>query len=247
MVIYKITNLINNKIYIGQTINFKIRMNQHKNAHKYKNCSSPIDRAIGKYGHTNFSYEIIEYAKSLEDLNELEVKYIKIYNSLIGNDGYNLKSGGNGGKHHEVTKRKIGAAQLGELNHAYGKSGALSATSKRVIDVDTGIIYDNATICAETLKLGVSKVCAVCRGVRGSTGGKVFRYVDNLDNPIIPNNAVQNIDKRVKVRCIETGEIFDTIASAGKKFNLVASNLGLILRTGQKDKTFGGYHWEYIK
>jgi group I intron endonuclease len=86
LVIYKITNLINNKIYIGKTKNFHNRILQHKNTKGYKSC---ISRAIKKYGEENFSFEIIDTAKNETELSNLEYNYILQYNSIIPN-GYNI-------------------------------------------------------------------------------------------------------------------------------------------------------------
>lgn len=92
--IYKITNKINKKVYIGQTINFKKRMNQHKCFYKKKNVML-IDMAIRKYGVENFTFEIIETTKKQEIADELERYYIKKYDCKIKNNkGYNLLDGG---------------------------------------------------------------------------------------------------------------------------------------------------------
>ena len=70
--IYKITNKINNKIYIGQTNNIKRRFNSHKN-----NKRSVISKAINKYGVENFTFEIIEIIHNVEQANDLEIEYIE--------------------------------------------------------------------------------------------------------------------------------------------------------------------------
>lgn len=94
--IYKITNLVNNKIYIGQTINsIDKRFKQHLSQVNCTNICSALYSAFEKYGKENFIIESIitgEYSK--DELNELEVFYIKKFNSLSPN-GYNLQSGGN--------------------------------------------------------------------------------------------------------------------------------------------------------
>ena len=82
--IYKIENLINHKIYIGQSIRIERRWTEHCN----KNGKSIISKAIQKYGKQNFSFQVIEECEP-ERLNELEEYYIKKYNSIIPN-GYNI-------------------------------------------------------------------------------------------------------------------------------------------------------------
>ena len=101
--IYKITNLINGKIYIGQALDIYRRWGKHKGNAFNKNSREydyPIYRAIRKYGLENFSFEIIEEC-SVEELDEKEIYYIKKYNSCTlwkNSHGYNQTIGGNGTK-----------------------------------------------------------------------------------------------------------------------------------------------------
>lgn len=90
--IYVIKNNINNKVYIGQTVNPRIRFNAHKNAAR-KNSPLLIHQAMIKYGIDNFYFEILE--SQIEDYDEKEKYYIKLYNSLMPN-GYNMTKGGEG-------------------------------------------------------------------------------------------------------------------------------------------------------
>ena len=88
--IYKITNKINNKSYIGQSVNISKRWYEHLN--KRGNPNLPLYKDFDKYGSDNFTFTILEHCKK-EELNEKEIYYIKFYNSLIPN-GYNLQKGG---------------------------------------------------------------------------------------------------------------------------------------------------------
>ena len=101
--IYKITNKKDNKIYIGQTVrNINTRWKEHLK--KRSNCRY-LSSAIKKYGINNFEFQLI--CISFDDkLDDIEIEYIKKYNSLVPN-GYNLRNGGNNGKHNEETKNKI--------------------------------------------------------------------------------------------------------------------------------------------
>lgn len=102
--IYYIKNLIDNKYYIGQTMNeLSERWRQHKQ--KNSNCRY-LKHAFNKYGFENFEFKLICICFD-EDLNKFEIDYIKHYKSLVPN-GYNLKEGGlGGGKHNQETKDKI--------------------------------------------------------------------------------------------------------------------------------------------
>jgi group I intron endonuclease len=99
-VIYKARNIINNKVYIGKTYNFKKRKREH--IYDLKRSSSYFHRAILKYGEENFEWTILENNLSKEDANEKEKFYIKYYNSYVhaeNSNGYNLSFGGDGGSH----------------------------------------------------------------------------------------------------------------------------------------------------
>ena len=73
----------------------------------------------------------------------------------------------------------------------YGKTGKLNVTSKKVLELTTGKIYDSACEASRQLELGFSHICAVARGERGSTGGYIFRYIDENNNPIKYPNSVK--------------------------------------------------------
>lgn len=201
MLIYKITNTINNKIYIGQTT--KTLEERKKSYHStYKSCRRPIESAMAKYGFENFTWEIIDYANTRKELDEKERYWISFYNSLTPN-GYNVELGGNSiGKHSEETKRKISEAQKGELNHMYGKKGKLNHTSKPVIDLMTGKIYESACLYSEIFDVNFSHICAVARGERGSHKGKVVRYIDENDNIIQPKEVAKIKYKDVKEKIL---------------------------------------------
>ena len=91
MYLYKITNKINNKKYIGITNSYKRRFRQHKTNHS---PNSLICKAIQKYGENNFIFEVLKENLSIQQACQLEQQYIKNENSLVPN-GYNISKGGN--------------------------------------------------------------------------------------------------------------------------------------------------------
>lgn len=195
MLIYKITNTLNNKIYIGQTTQtLKDRKRNYKNEVKfYKGTPRPIIAAMRKYGFDNFVFDIIEdNISSKEELDSKEQYYIQYYDCQVSSGkGYNVENGGNSvGKHAEATKQKISQAQIGPKNHMYGKCGSLNGYSKTVIDITSGKIFEIAMLAAKEYNLNFSHICACARGTRGSTGGKIFRYLDKDNNIILPENRV---------------------------------------------------------
>ena len=91
--IYKITNKITNQCYIGQSIDIARRWRAHKLAAKNNTVDAPLYKAIKEYGLENFEFEILIECQPKE-LNQLEKKYICLYDSYI--NGYNQTSGGAG-------------------------------------------------------------------------------------------------------------------------------------------------------
>lgn len=92
MVIYKVTNLTNQKVYIGQTSNFEKR----KKRHHYIAKTSPttFHRALIKYGFDNFKWEILAECKTRTQSNSLEKKFIREYGGISNPLVYNETEGG---------------------------------------------------------------------------------------------------------------------------------------------------------
>ena len=91
--IYKITNKVNGKVYIGlTTVSVEKRWKNHISASK--KCKRHLYLAMRKYGVDNFKVEVIDETDNLERLGELERKYISEYNSTDHNVGYNNTYGG---------------------------------------------------------------------------------------------------------------------------------------------------------
>jgi len=112
MLVYTITNTLNNKIYVGQTTrSLEVRWSEHKAAIKYRN--EPLYRAMRKYGVGDFRIQQIDTANSLEELNKKEAYYIKLYRK---NGIYNVDLGGRNHKRSETTKLKMSTNKRGKKN-----------------------------------------------------------------------------------------------------------------------------------
>lgn len=111
MGIYKITNMINGKAYIGQAKNIERRWKTHITKHnnpKNKEYNKVLYCAMRKYGFENFEFEIlIECEEELLDL--MEIYYIEKYNTYIhseNSNGYNMNKGGGGSKGAKRTRKQ---------------------------------------------------------------------------------------------------------------------------------------------
>lgn len=131
--IYRITNKVNGKIYIGKTEwdPFK-RYGTHIYKALKQNSKLMIHSAIRKYGPDNFDFDIIfqTFDSDTEYLNQMERYFIKEYNSCIldsGNNGYNMTRGGDGNDSEKA--KSIARKLVEEGRHQYcGKQGSVRAS-----------------------------------------------------------------------------------------------------------------------
>ena len=117
--IYKITNIANQKVYVGQAVSHILNHSRYRpygregrfKCHiseafsSKKNQCHYLNNAIRKYGVTSFVVELIEYC-TVENADERETNYILQNNSMFPN-GYNLKIGGNAFTHTEESKKRV--------------------------------------------------------------------------------------------------------------------------------------------
>ena len=119
----------------------------------------------------------------------------------------------------------------------------INPTSKKAINITTNMIFGSASEVARYDKANFSHVCAVCRGLRGSTKGNVYRYLDKEDRIIEPENAAYV--KAKKVKNMDTGEIFENATIA--EFYYQGYKSGNLSKACKgKNKTFAGFRCEYI-
>lgn len=146
--IYKITNIINGKIYIG-----KRTCKKEPNKDRYLGSGIKIRLAIKKYGEENFRKDILEICESENELNEREKYYINKFNSLDDKIGYNIHLGGKGGntgKRSEESKRRHSDIQ--KITHP--KGWMLAVESRR----NHGINYIGDNNPASYANLGEDKI-----------------------------------------------------------------------------------------
>lgn len=133
MIVYKVTCLENNKIYIGKTVKtLNERKTQHFSTAKANRGCMLFHKAIRKYGRDNFVWEILDKVMFSDLLLDLEKFYIKKYNCKSPN-GYNLTDGGSGTVGWVVsdeTKKKMSEARMGYK--------CLEETKKKLSEINTG-------------------------------------------------------------------------------------------------------------
>lgn len=135
-IIYKATNLVNGKCYIGQTTNLAKRKLRHKSNILDDKNSAYFYNAVRKYGWCNFTWEVLCECDTKELLNIRETMKIIVNHSHWTECGYNMTWGGEGSmgyKASEKTKKKLSDLSKGKNNPMYGKHHTDMA--KRIISL----------------------------------------------------------------------------------------------------------------
>lgn len=204
MFIYLITNLLNGKRYVGQTVRpLRRRFTLHANDKR----SHILSRAIQKSGRENFTIEKLEECQSPAEMDSREQFWIGSLGTVCPK-GYNLHGGGQGCRTVlEITKQKLRRAwklrqpdsaetrarkslsakkrisankslYVSYLKKSYGHRKGLAAQNRRPVRCSNGNTYVSAAHASSSLGLDHSSVSAAARGRLRQTGGYSFEYID---------------------------------------------------------------------
>lgn len=164
--IYKITNCVNNKSYIGQARNIYIRIYWHLQStknEKAKDYNTPIHIAMRKYGIDNFELSVLEQC-SANDLNDREQYWISYYNTYVHADnscGYNVTKGGKQSiRLIKLLDKDVKAIQvlLAEGKLSMAEIASKYNVSKKLISrINTGRAWHDSSLSYPILKNGFSK------------------------------------------------------------------------------------------
>ena len=258
--VYKITNIINNKIYIGITSigagkRFRLHLSKAKLGSNY-----PLHTAIREFGDTNFKIDILELCDSIEQLRDREKYFIALFNSKDPNVGYNTT---NGGEYIEVTQEMREALSKAQKGRAHIES------YKAVLQYDKNgtFIREWSNMTEASLETGISRA-SILRSVkktlvRGSKSNPYIwfyriefdeipekvdpkKYYSNLEYKPSPSKEClkkieqyKTIDGNLKslgksiIKCDLSGneiEIYDSISSAAKRNGITPEGIRLHLR-----------------
>lgn len=239
--IYKYTNIINGKIYIGQTKN---TLEQRAlNGSNYKG-SRHFYNAIQKYGWNNFIPKILEEGLSLDEANIREEYYISLFKSTDPNIGYNIRIGGQNSDISDETKNILSLKAKERYkdktqNPMYGKTHS-PETIKKMSELKLG---KNNPMYGKTLSQDSRKL--------------ISEHHKGVNNPIHNHNYTSEerilMFKRFseyakewskKVICIESNLTFDTITSAANYYGVKKATLSGHLNGRQK--TCQNKHFKFV-
>lgn len=244
MIIYKITNNLNGKTYIGQTRgSLQARMRCHKSESKKSRSNQPIHKAIRKYGIENFKIQILEEnipTRSL--LNEREIYYISLYKSTNRENGYNVSVGGSDG-----------LMLTGDKNPMFGKKRKdVSERNTKNKDKTLKEIYgeEKALEIKQKLSEALSgrKPSDLARQ-RSSQRMKAIWKTDLFHSKEAsekrktrPQNLISK--KKIRVFCPELNMEFDSLAAAANYIGGSSGNVSNVL--SGKLKSYKGYTFERL-
>lgn len=191
MFIYCIDNLLNGKMYIGQTTqkDVSIRLRQHLS--KARNgVPGALYNAIRKYGEYSFTIRVLDTADTIDELNSKECFWIKFYSTMCPN-GYNLVEGGKNrkwtnrmhellsGKNHWTNHKKFSLESLQRKHDALYKKP--SARSKTIRCIETGEIMPYAKGFQYKYGYDAGKILECCKGRRKTTSKLHWEFVAATD------------------------------------------------------------------
>ena len=217
--IYKIENLINGSIYIGQSIDIEKRWSTHISILNQNNhYNAHLQNAWNKYGSENFKFSIVEECEQFE-LNDREIYWIDKCDSFI--NGYNLTPGG--GNTESFSKSVIQFDMNGkELNRYFSISEA---------ETITGINYSMISEC--------------CSNKRKTAGGYIWQYENNFVS--IPSWHFQSRKFREICQINDDGKIINTFPSSAEAKRVTGICDTSIIRCCQGIlQKAGGYKWKYL-
>lgn len=244
--IYKITNQKNGMVYIGSSIEIERRWRQHKEAsinEKDHHYNYPLMIAFREFGIANFTFEVIDTLPDHQAMIKAEHDWIVKENCVVPN-GYNQTPQTDSPLLDPAIAKKMSDTKRAK----YGKRVCEIDEDKNILE-----IWDSLAEAGEKTGLDRFKISDVCNGKRLTTGNRVFRFLDEADNILIPvekvnqvqTNRITKASKKVVKMTLE-GEIlqvYDSIALAAADTGCDSSAISKVCR-GQRNKC-GGFKWEF--
>lgn len=246
MYVYKITNIINNKVYIGQTINpIEKRFHRHIQDAISNRLDTHLARAIRKYGPEQFKIELIDTANDQEELTKKEYYWINYYDSV--NKGYNetnskLKCGGNTylsktPEEMKFIKEKIRQTKIGGKNP--------HATKVKCKNMITGEEFHFGSVSEMETFLNAPNHCTITRRCNHTikclyNGIWNIAYENDEYNPdaTAEKKSARAIKIHVKNLCTNDEGDFQSFAAAERYFGLSNKVLSGRAYLHKNEKTF---------
>lgn len=234
-IIYKVTNKINGKVYIGQTIqSFKARKKDHINCIE-RLAHIALYRALKKYGLDAFEWEQIEHASSKDELDAKEKSYIQSYRATNRRYGYNMTFGGEGGQHTEEVKKRISDSNKGRVKSDQERKN-ISSALKGKYTKEKASWWGRKHSDEEKKKIGDAQ-----KGDKNHNyGKKASAETRRKKSEAIKGEKHWN---HMKVVNLDTGEIYTSAREAFEKTGIDNSLIGKCCKDFRRSA--GGFRWAY--
>ena len=254
--IYKITNLIDNKCYIGKSIDIERRFKQHRfrlNSRK-RTKTSLIRYAILKHGLDNFKFEVLKECP-IDHLNDLECFFIRVYCSWNREYGYNLTLGGDGGTAHKLSdeaKKIIGQKNsTALLGYRHTQSARDNMRKSQIGQKKSQITKDKISQSSKNKsyeeRYGVEKANEMKQKIREKRRLQRFSIEQRLRlSKTMKEDYASGKRKTTtkRVLCIEHNVIFDSIKEATEYLEL-GTNGNRICKSCKTGSSIKGLHFQY--
>ena len=234
--IYKVTNLINGKVYIGQTTT---SLEQRKREHEYRAHSEKRQtyfyNALNLYGSKNFKWEIIEKNIEFNELNDREKYWIFQYKSNLKDFGYNMTKGGDNADNLNKWRKENPELASLEAHKGWNKM-------KQILSENP----EKELVRKEKAKNGAQKYAKEHIEEIKQRSYQIYLQHKDAQEKTLQDNRKKQMKK---VRCIETNIIYESINEAGRQTNNSPSNIKQccdgIRKSAGKDNNHKKLHWEY--
>lgn len=177
-IIYCAYNKINQKRYIGQTIQ---RLSERKAAHYSKDKEIYFHRALHKYAESDWEWSVIDTAENKEELDQKEIYWIAYYKTTNSEYGYNILSGGS---NTHQTKDQIRYAR-DKFVQQYSSNKNITKTIRNIKCIETDQIFKNAAEASRAINVHHSHIVAAANGNLKSAGGYHWEWCINI--ALFPN------------------------------------------------------------
>lgn len=222
--IYKITNLTNNKVYIGQSVNIKERFRHHRRAIFDINSPSynyPLYKAIRKYGLDNFEFSIIENVEQLY-LNDREKYWINYYHSNNRSFGYNQTEGGQSATTKTLSYEDVDKIinLLTNTQFSQNEIAQIFGVSQMAIsDINTGKFWHKDYLSYPLRKQNKTiKYCSIC-GINISSNAKHCSKCKSLLERRATRPNRDELKKLIRENSfVSVGKMFDVSDNAIRKW-----------------------------
>jgi hypothetical protein len=251
--IYKITNMINGKYYIGSAVDIKNRLKTHKRLLKNnKHFNNHLQSSYNKHGILNFKYETIEITEK-DNMIEREQYWIDFLNANNTKKGFNkrlIATSNLGIKLSKETRKKLSDSHLGHKRTPEAQIKISLSQNKKIsqFDLNGNFIktFDSLQSAANELNVNYTTSITACLKRKIPTAFGFYWCYENETNSFIPKQLKRKSSKKIKIKITyidnQKNCTFNSIRGASIELKLSTTTI----YRGIKEKKYKNIIWELI-